>query len=52
MLLEIVLIVLIGIAALAFIIWFFIRQFKAKNACASCPFYDKCDKEKKIKSNK
>lgn len=50
--LEIVLIILIGIAALAFIIWFFIRQFKAKRACASCPFYDKCEKEEKIKSDK
>jgi hypothetical protein len=52
MLLEIILIVLIGIAALAVTIWFIVRQFRAKNACDFCPYSDTCEEEKKIKSRK
>ena len=50
--LEIVLIVLIGIVALAVIIWFLVRQFRVKKACAFCPYSDICGKERKIKSYK
>ena len=50
--LEIVLIVIIGIAALAVIIWFIVRQFRTKKACAFCPYSDICEKERKIKSHK
>ncbi len=52
MLLEIILIVLIGIAALAVTIWFIVKQFKAKNACDFCPYSDMCEEKRKIKSRK
>ena len=50
--LEIVLVVLIGITALAVIIWFIVRQFRAEKGCVSCPYSDICEKERKIKSHK
>jgi hypothetical protein len=43
--LEIILIILIGAAALAVIIWFIVRQFRAKRACDLCPYSDICEKE-------
>ncbi len=43
--LEIILVILIGAAALGIVIWFAVRQFKARGACSACPFSDECDKE-------
>lgn len=43
--LEVILIILIGVAALAVIIWFIVRQFKAKKACDFCPYSDICEEE-------
>jgi len=39
---EIILISIIGLAALAYLIIFFIRQSKKKNVCMGCPYADEC----------
>jgi len=39
---EIILISVIGLTALAYLIIFFIRQSKKKNACMGCPYADEC----------
>jgi hypothetical protein len=44
--LEIILIIIIGIAALAVTIWFIVRQFRSKKACDFCPYSDICKEEK------
>jgi hypothetical protein len=43
--LEIILIILIGVTALAVTIWFIVRQFRANKACDFCPYSDICEKE-------
>lgn len=47
---EIALIVVIGLAAMVYLIIFFIRQSKKKNACMGCPYADECNKNKLDKS--
>jgi uncharacterized membrane protein YuzA (DUF378 family) len=41
---EIILIIIIGLAALAYLIIFFIRQSKKKSACMGCPYAEECKK--------
>lgn len=41
---EIVIISIIGAAALTYLIIFFIKQSKKKNACMGCPYADECGK--------
>jgi len=41
---EIILIIIIGLAALAYLIIFFIMQSKKKNACMGCPYAEECKK--------
>jgi flagellar basal body-associated protein FliL len=41
---EIIIISIIGLAALAYLIIFFIMQSKKKNACIGCPYGDECKK--------
>jgi uncharacterized membrane protein YuzA (DUF378 family) len=47
---EIILIVIIGLAALVYLIIFFIRQSKKKNVCLGCPYADECKENKLNKS--
>jgi hypothetical protein len=46
---EIIIIVVAGLAALVYLIIFFIRQSNKKNICMGCPYTDEC---KKRNSNK
>jgi len=46
---EIIIIAVTGLAALAYLIIFFIRQSNKKNMCMGCPYTDEC---KKRNSNK
>jgi len=46
---EIILVILIGTVALGMVIWFVVRQFKARGTCSACPFSEACDKENKNK---
>jgi uncharacterized membrane protein len=45
--LEIIVISIIGAAALVYLIYFFIRESKRKNVCAGCPYAAGCNKNKK-----
>jgi hypothetical protein len=49
--LEIMLIILLGIAAAGVFIWLMVRQFKGKNICTGCYFSNSCMKES-INKNK
>lgn len=49
--LEIMLIILLGIAAVGVFVWLMARQFKGKNACAGCSLSNSCIKEN-INKNK
>ncbi|NQT66715.1 MAG: hypothetical protein HQ569_03960 [Actinobacteria bacterium] len=46
---EIIIIAIAGLAALVYLIIFFIRQSNKKNICMGCPYTDEC---KKRNSNK
>lgn len=46
---EIIIIAVTGLAALVYLIIFFIRQSNKKNICMWCPYTDEC---KKRNSNK
>ncbi|MCJ7728223.1 MAG: hypothetical protein MUO96_06250 [Actinobacteria bacterium] len=46
---EIIIIAVTGLAALVYLIIFFIRQSNKKNICMGCPYTDEC---KKRNSNK
>ena len=39
---EIITIMILGLAALAYLIIFSIRQSKRKSTCMMCPYADKC----------
>ncbi|MBE3113320.1 MAG: hypothetical protein IMZ49_01690 [Actinobacteria bacterium] len=41
---EIIIIVVAGLAALTYLIIFFIRQSNKKNICMWCPYADECRK--------
>ena len=41
---EIIIIAVAGLAALVYLIIFFIRQSKKKNICMGCPYADECKK--------
>jgi len=47
--LEIILIILLGIAAVGVFIWLMVRQFKGKDICAACSLYNYCIKDNKNK---
>ena len=49
--LEIILIILLGIAAVSVFIWLMVRQFKGKDTCAGCSLSNYCIKEN-INKNK
>ncbi|MBA7508700.1 hypothetical protein ES705_00632 [subsurface metagenome] len=46
---EIIIIAVTGLAALAYLIVFFVRKSKKKNVCIGCPYAEEC---KKCNSNK
>lgn len=46
---EIIIIIVTGLAAMAYLIIFFTRQSKKKNICMGCPYAEGC---KKRNSNK
>lgn len=39
---ELVMISVIGAAALAYLVYFFIRESKKKNSCMGCPYAGRC----------
>lgn len=39
---ELVIISVIGAAALAYVVYFFIRESKKKNSCMGCPYAGRC----------
>jgi len=45
--LEIIVISIIGVAALAYLIYFFICESKKENMCAGCPYAAGCSRNKK-----
>ncbi len=45
--LEIIVISIIGVAALAYLIYFFICESKKENMCAGCPYTAGCNKNRK-----
>jgi len=49
---EMPLIIVIGLAALGYLIIFFIRQSKKKSICMDCPYADECKKHNSDRFNK
>jgi len=47
--LEIMLIILLGIAAVGVFVWLMIRQLKGNSTCAGCSLSNSCIKENKNK---
>ena len=41
---EIIIIAVTGLAALAYLIIFFVRKSRKKNICMGCPYADECTK--------